>query len=162
MAEASPPPEMAGLPADWPSPRYHQLVADLRGRIGASIYLSVVSFSGAFLKEGRPYRLLDVAPFPAPRDHPHPPKRAYPHMLVLASEAPPEVPDAEWHSGRYHGGAVKLAHVGSVSTVAFPAAAEEFLYANLQLLSHYHGKPPAQLLSEGVVPERVTAEPPGA
>jgi hypothetical protein len=135
-------------------------VADLRQRIGSQVHLSVVSFCGGFIKEGRPYRLLDVAPFAAPQDHPHPPKRAYPHMLVLASDPPADRPDEYWQSGRFHGGAVNLAHVGSVTTVAFPDSPQQFLYANLQLLAHYHAKAPRRLLAEGAVPERVTAVPP--
>ncbi|MFP4682951.1 MAG: hypothetical protein ACLFMW_04770 [Ectothiorhodospira sp.] len=142
----------------WPSPGYHRLVEDLRRRIGEEIYLSIVSFNGAFRKEGQPYRLLDVIAYPRPRAHPHPPKRAYPHMLVLESVQPPGQDDLHWHSGLFHGGAINLAHVGSVSTRAYPQRAEEYLYANLDLLSAYYACPARQLLERQVVPARICVE----
>lgn len=142
----------------WPSPRYHQLVEDLRRCIGREVYLSIVSFNGAFRKEGQPYRLLDVIPFPKPRAHPHPPKRAYPHMLVLESVQSPEQDDQHWHSGLLHGGAINLAHVGSVTTRAYPRQSEEYLYANLDLLSAYYACPARQLLERRVVPARICVE----
>lgn len=141
----------------WPSKRYFELVEKLSKYIGSTIHISVVTFTGGFVKEGQPYRLLDVAPFPEPRAHPHPCKRAYPHMLVLASERPPERSDAHWRNGAHHGGAVNLAHVGTVTTTAFPERTDQFLYANLGLLAWYYGKPARRLLAEGIVPERVVA-----
>lgn len=141
----------------WPSGRYHELVDEMATYIGHSVYLSMVTFTGAFAKEGRPYRLLDLAPFPNPRDHPHPCKRTYPHMLVLESVRPEGWPDEYWRNGIYHGGAVNLAHVGSVTTTAFPERTDQFLYANLGLLAWYYGKPARSLLAEGIVPERVVA-----
>ena len=153
-----PPPAEAIPDRLWPSGRYHELVADMTAYVGQAIYLSVVQFTGAFHKEGQPYRLLDVAPFPSPRDHPFPPKRAYPHMLVLESVRPEDWPDAYWRNGGYHGGAVNLAHVGSVTTAAFPERTDQFLYANLDLLAWYYDKPARKLLAEGVIPEQVAAE----
>ena len=142
----------------WPSARYHRLVRSLERRVGEEIYLSVVSFNGAFRKEGQPYRLLAVIPYPNPRAHPHPPKRAYPHMLVLESVREPGRDDLYWRSGQYHGGAVNLAHVGSISTRAFPQKAAEFLYANLDLLAAYYGRSTAALLAERVVPRGVCVQ----
>lgn len=142
----------------WPSPRYHELVEILRGYRGEAIFFSRVAFNGGFIKEGQPYRLLEVAPYPAPRDHPNPNKRAYPHMLVLESVRPPDTPDDYWRNGLYHGGAINLAHVGAITTAAFPTGPDQFLYANLQLLAFYYGKAPRTLLTEGVVPQRICAE----
>lgn len=141
----------------WPSARYHRLVADLRRRVGEEIFLSIVSFNGAFRKEGQPYRLLDIVSYPNPRAHPHPPKRAYPHMLVL--ESVPAGEDIYWRTGQYHGGAVNLAHVGSISTRAYPQKASEYLYANLDLLAAYFSRSPAALLEERIVPARICVEP---
>lgn len=155
----------SGLPANpggrgalWPSARYHRLVKALEGHVGKEIFISVVSFNGAFRKEGQAYRLLSVAPYPSPRAHPHPPKRAYPHMLVLESVRSPDREDLHWRSGQYHGGAVNLAHVGSISTRAFPHNAGEFLYANLDLLAAYYGRSPVDLLGARVVPAHVCVE----
>lgn len=139
----------------WPSKRYFDLVERLSGYIGRSIHISVATFTGGFVKEGQPYRLLDVAPFPEPRAHPHPCKRAYPHMLVLASERPPERSDAHWRNGVHHGGAVNLAHVGTVTTTAFPQRTDQFLYANIELLAWYYDKAAETLLTDGTVPEGV-------
>lgn len=139
----------------WPSDRYHDLVAEMAAYVGHPVYISVMAFTGGFVKEGQPYRLLDLAPFPSPREHPFPAKRAYPHMLVLESIPPEEGRDEHWRTGTYHGGAVNLAHVGSITTAAYPQEAEQFLYANLGLLAGYYGKPSRQLLAEGIVPERV-------
>jgi hypothetical protein len=139
----------------WPSARYHQLVKSLEQRVGEEIYISTVSFNGAFSKEGRPYRLVGLVPFPNPRAHPHPPKRAYPHMLVLESVRPPGQKDIYWRTGDFHGGAVNLAHVGTITTRAYPQKAAEYLYANLDLLAAYFGRSPTALLSDRVVPERV-------
>lgn len=139
----------------WPSKRYFELVERLTGYIGSTIHISVVTFTGGFVKEGQPYRLLDVAPFPEPRAHSHPCKRAYPHMLVLASELPPGRSDADWRNGAHHGGAVNLAHVGTITTTAYPERTDQFLYANIQLLAWYYGKPAQTLLTEGTVPEPV-------
>lgn len=144
----------------WPSARYHRLVKALERRVGEEIHLSVVSFNGAFRKEGRPYRLLAVVPYPNPGAHPHPPKRAYPHMLVLESVREAGQADIDWRSGQYHGGAVNLAHVGSISTRAFPQKASEYLYANLDLLAAYYGQPPQALLASRVVPARICVESP--
>jgi hypothetical protein len=144
----------------WPSPRYHRLVRSLQRRVGEEIHISVVSFNGSFRKEGQAYRLLDVVPYPNPRAHPHPPKRAYPHMLVLESVREPGRDDLYWRSGQYHGGAVNLAHVGSISTRAFPQKASEYLYANLDLLAAYYGQPPQALLASRVVPARICVESP--
>jgi hypothetical protein len=136
----------------WPSARYHRLIRSLERRIGEEIYISAVSFNGAFRKEGQAYRLLDVVPYPNPRAHPHPPKRAYPHMLVLESVREPGRDDLYWRSGQFHGGAVNLAHVGTISTRAFPQRASEYLYANLDLLAAYYGQSPAALRESRIVP----------
>lgn len=142
----------------WPSARYHRLVRSLERRVGEEIYISVVSFNGAFRKEGQPYRLLAVTPYPNPRAHPHPPKRAYPHMLVLESVRGAGQKDIDWRSGQYHGGAVNLAHVGTITTRPFPQRAGEFLYANLDLLAAYYGRSTAALLADRVVPARACVE----
>ncbi|MCG5524606.1 hypothetical protein LRB11_06640 [Ectothiorhodospira haloalkaliphila] len=139
----------------WPSSRYYRLVEDLRSRIGQSLYVSFVSFNGAFRKEGQPYRLLDIISYPAPRAHPHPPKRAYPHLLVLESVPPEGQTDIQWRSGSFHGGAVNLAHLGSISTRPFPRDRSEFVYANLDLLSAYYARPASDLLERGIVPAEV-------
>ncbi|MFP4640181.1 MAG: hypothetical protein ACLFMY_07040 [Guyparkeria sp.] len=138
----------------WPGPRYARLIERLRRWIGREVHVSVFSFNGSFLKEGQPYRLLDVVPYPAPQSHPHPAKRAYPHMLVLGSERPEGREDAYWRNGELHGGAINLAHVGSITASAFPEKAEDWVYGNLDLLSRYYGRPAAELLEEGLVPAR--------
>lgn len=142
----------------WPSKRYFELVERLTGYVGRTIHISVVTFTGGFIKEGQPYRLLDVAPFPEPQAHSHPCKRAYPHMLVLASVKPPERSDAHWRNGTHHGGAVNLAHVGTITTTAFPERTDQYLYANAQLLALYYGKPAPTLLNEGTAPKSVTVD----
>ncbi|HSH83896.1 MAG TPA: hypothetical protein VK979_01875 [Guyparkeria sp.] len=136
----------------WPGPRYAQLIEHLKTRIGESIHVSVFSFNGAFLKEGQPYRLLDVVPYPNPQSHSHPAKRAYPHMLILESRRPPDRDDIYWRNGVYHGGAINLAHIGSITTCAFPENHEDWIFGNLDLLSRYYGRPAAELLEEGLVP----------
>ena len=151
-APTEPEPAISG--ALWPGPRYTHLVGRLRAWIGRPVHVSIFSFNGSFLKEGQPYRLLDVVPYPAPQSHPHPAKRAYPHMLVLRSERPEGREDAYWRNGELHGGAINLAHVGSITASAFPDQAEDWVYGNLDLLSRYYGRPAAQLLEEGVVPAR--------
>ncbi len=138
----------------WPGPRYARLVERLRAWIGRPVHVSIFSFNGSFLKEGQPYRLLDVIPYPAPQSHPHPAKRAYPHMLVLGSERPEGRDDAYWRNGELHGGAINLAHVGSVTATAFPEAADEWIYGNLDLLSRYYGRPAGELLEDGTVPAK--------
>ncbi len=136
----------------WPGPRYARLVERLRAWIGRPVYVSIFSFNGSFLKEGQAYRLLDVAPYPAPQSHPHPAKRAYPHMLVLGSERPEGREDAYWRNGELHGGAINLAHVGSVTATAFPETTDDWICGNLDLLSRYYGRPAAELLEDGTVP----------
>lgn len=136
----------------WPGTPYRRLVENLQEWIGSEIYLSLLSFNGAFRKEGQPYRLQAIAPFPTPRSHPFPPKRAYPHMLVLESRRPEGRADPYWQNGIYHGGAVNLAHVGSITTRAFPQASTEWLFANLDLLSRYYGRPALSLVEQGLVP----------
>lgn len=148
-----------GLPADWPSPRYHELVAEMGQYIGREVYLSGFSFPGGFVKEGQPYLLQEVVAYPTPGDHPHPAKRAYPHMLVLESVPPPGADDRYWRPGRFHGGAVNLAHVAALTTAAFPQAPDQFLFANLQLLAQYHGVTPRHLLAGGTVPAAAVADP---
>lgn len=140
----------------WPGARYARLVEALHEWIGKDIYVSLLSFNGAFRKEGRPYRLQGISPFPSPRSHPFPPKRAYPHMLVLESLRPDGWPDAFWQNGVYHGGAVNLAHVGSITTRAFPQTETDWLFANLDLLSRYFGRPALSLVEQGLVPADVT------
>lgn len=136
----------------WPGPRYARLVERLKTWIGRQVHVSIFSFNGSFLKEGQSYRLLDVIPYPAPQSHPHPAKRAYPHMLVLGSERPDDRDDAYWRNGVLHGGAINLAHVGSVTVSAFPEAPEDWIYGNLDLLSRYYGRPAAALLEDGSLP----------
>lgn len=136
----------------WPGPRYARLVERLRTWIGKPVHVSIFSFNGSFLKEGQSYRLLDVVPYPAPQSHPYPAKRAYPHMLVLESSRPADRDDAYWRNGVLHGGAINLAHVGSITASAFPGGPDDWIYGNLDLLSRYYGRPAAELLEDGTVP----------
>jgi hypothetical protein len=149
-ASSTEPPAIAG--DLWPGPRYARLVERLKTWIGRPVHVSIFSFNGSFLKEGQSYRLLDVIPYPAPQSHPHPAKRAYPHMLVLGSERPDDRDDAYWRNGVLHGGAINLAHIGSVTVSAFPEAPEDWIYGNLDLLSRYYGRPAAALLEDGSLP----------
>ncbi|MFO7809600.1 hypothetical protein [Guyparkeria sp.] len=136
----------------WPGPRYARLVERLRTWIGKPVHVSIFSFNGSFLKEGKSYRLLDLVPYPAPQSHPYPAKRAYPHMLILESSRPPDRDDAYWRNGVLHGGAINLAHVGSITANAFPDGPDDWIYGNLDLLSRYYGRPAAELLEEDIVP----------
>jgi len=154
-----PPPARQESPAAisgdlWPGPRYARLVKRLRRWIGREVHVSIFSFNGSFLKEGQPYRLLDAVPYPAPQGHSHPAKRAYPHMLVLGSERPAGREDAYWRNGELHGGAINLAHVGSITATAFPETADDWIYGNLDLLSRYYGRPAGELLEDGTVPAK--------
>ncbi|MFB6261243.1 MAG: hypothetical protein ABEJ96_10795, partial [Thiohalorhabdaceae bacterium] len=65
---------------------------------------------------------------------------------------------AHWRNGTHHGGAVNLAHVGTITTTAFPERTDQYLYANAQLLALYYGKPATTLLTEGTAPKSVTVD----
>ncbi|HSH26753.1 MAG TPA: hypothetical protein VK972_03135, partial [Wenzhouxiangella sp.] len=60
--------------------------------------------------------------------------------------------DTYWRNGVLHGGAINLAHVGSITASAFPEGPEDWIYGNLDLLSRYYGRPAAALLEDGTVP----------